>query len=208
MHPCLAADKAKKKKKKKKKPAKKNKGENAEMDEAPASPTPAAATPVSSPPPATQKPTTAKPTAPSSTYLNPFASYSSLSLHHPAGQSAQSARSYLAEKGISFGKDKKDRGRSEPSAVVVPDKEGFWKKLSRKNKKAEEIDEEEDFDGAPSFTPQNPPLPKFSIRKRAGKLMHRLFSTDEEQSPMKWDHFVKVCFISLYISTTRTFGHL
>lgn len=118
--------------------------------------------------------------------------HSSFSLHQPK---AQSARSYLAERGLDGSEKQKKRATEAQNgdAERRPTKEGFKKSITSlfkgkdKNKEKKAVE-----DPKASGKATNKTLMPFSVRKKVRNLMANLFSPGEAKS-MRWSDFVKVC---------------
>lgn len=191
-------------KKKKKKPKKKKKKTAAPTTEEPILeeivpepepelvPAPASA---SAPAPTPQKKTPAKPApkAPSiksvsSAATAPLGSTTSLPLS--AERAAQSARTYLKTEGLDSEKTKvktrADHGTLFSVGEKTEKKTGIFSRFTKDKSKAE-VDEA----GKYSFLSR--------LSKKAKSAMHQLLNTAEDErrglAPMKWDQFVKVCFV-------------
>ena len=127
---------------------------------------------------------------------------SSISLAQPAPATAQSARAYIASKGLDAEPKGKLKTRADPSTVSEqPPKEkknGFFSHFTRKNKEREKEKEKEDEeDGEKKGRFRDGLKPKLYLPHKAASLIGRVLGGKADgkkgQAGMKWEHFVKVC---------------
>ena len=147
--------------------------------------------------------------APSTIDVSASFSRSAISAVQLAPATAQSARAYIASEGLDVEPKGKIKTRADPfaSAEQRPKekKRGFFSQFTRKNKETDEERKEEDREkkGAGMF--RSGLRPKLHLPPKAASLIGRVLGgrADEKkgQAGMKWEHFVKVCFM-------LWFGHI
>lgn len=154
----------------------------------------------------TTSPTQTSPTpsihTPSTISLADF-SGSSISLAQPAPATAQSARAYIASKGLDADPKGKTKTRADPSiSSEQPPKEKkkrFFSHFTRRNKESDKVkDKEAEEDEETKGRFRSGLKPKLHLPPKAASLIGRVLGgkADEKkgQAGMKWEHFVKVCF--------------
>ena len=130
---------------------------------------------------------------------------SSISLAQPTPAIAQSARAYIASKGLGAEPKGKIKTRADPSpSSDQPPKEkknGFFSHFTRKNKEKEkekDKDKEGEEDEEKKGRFRNGVKPKLHLPHKAASLIGRVLGGKADgkkgQAGMKWEHFVKVCF--------------
>jgi len=154
--------------------------------------------------PSTQTSPTPSVYAPSTIDVSTF-SASSISLAQPAPATAQSARAYIASKGLAVEPKSKTKTRADPSASSEQPKEkkkGFFSRFTRKNQevvKEKDAEEEGEEAGKKKGVFRSGLRPKLHLPHKAASLIGRLLGgkADEKkgQAGMKWEHFVKVCIV-------------
>ena len=201
-----ADEEAKKKRKRKKRPKKKEIWPTSQQVQAAVSPNGRTAS-------CTQTSPTPSVHAHSTIDLSTFSGPSISLLAQPAPAIAQSARAYIASKGLDAEPKGKTKTRADPSTSSEQPpqekKNGFFSHCTGKNKEREkEKDKEDEEDGEKKGRSRIELGPKSHLPNKAASLIGRVLGGKADvkkgQAGMKWVHFVKVC--CALVRTSRSYA--